>query len=131
VLEAWLDPATSSATTPGPIPISRTLCRRTEDVAKGAALLDSPSGPGRRLVWFRHPFLHAGDTPAKKQGLASYLEENGWRVAPVTVYNQEWVYAYVYHAALERGDSALSRRVGEAYLDHIDGAFAYFEERSR
>jgi hypothetical protein len=37
----------------------------------------------------------------------------------------------VYHRALERGDSALAERVADAYLDHIDEAFAYFEERSR
>lgn len=44
---------------------------------------------------------------------------------------QEWVYAYVYHAALLRGDTAHAGRVAAAFLDHIDGAFAYFERRSR
>jgi peptidoglycan/xylan/chitin deacetylase (PgdA/CDA1 family) len=103
-----------------------------EDVRKGAAPVDSLLRlRGRRLVWFRHPFLHAGDTPAKKAGLARFLEENRWRVAPVTVDNQEWVYAYVYHVALTRGDSALAAEVAVAYLDHIEAAFAHFEVRSR
>lgn len=134
VLEAWLDAGHEIGNHTWSHPdLERTpLATYLEDVGKGAAPLDSLLRVrGRRLVWFRHPFLHAGDTPAKKQGLASYLEENGWRVAPVTVDNQEWVYAYVYHAALERGDSALANRTADAYLDHIDDAFAYFEARSR
>jgi peptidoglycan/xylan/chitin deacetylase (PgdA/CDA1 family) len=134
VLEAWLDAGHELGNHTWSHPdLERTpLATYLEDVRRGAAPVDSLlRHRGRRLVWFRHPFLHAGDTPAKKQGLASYLEENGWRVAPVTVDNQEWVYAYVYHVALERGDSALVLRVADAYLDHIDDAFAYFETRSR
>ena len=109
-----------------------TLAAFLEDVDRGAAPVDSLLRlRGRRLAWFRHPFLHAGDTPAKKAGLTAHLAENGWRVAPVTVDNQEWVYAYVYHAALARRDTALAARVSDAYLEHVDDAFAYFETRSR
>lgn len=134
VLEAWLDAGhdLGNHTWSHPDLVRIPLAAYLEDVGKGAQPVDSLlRARGRRLVWFRHPFLHAGDTPAKKAGLARYLEESGWRVAPVTVDNQEWVYAYVYHRALERGDSALARRVTSAYFDHIDGAFAYFEARSR
>jgi peptidoglycan/xylan/chitin deacetylase (PgdA/CDA1 family) len=134
ILEAWLDAGHELGNHTWSHPdLARTpLPSYLEDVRKGAAPIDSLLRlRGRRLAWFRHPFLHAGDTPAKKQGLASYLEENGWRVAPVTVDNQEWVYAYVYYVVLERGDSALAERVADAYLDHIDEAFAYFEDRSR
>jgi peptidoglycan/xylan/chitin deacetylase (PgdA/CDA1 family) len=134
VLKAWLDAGHELGNHTWSHPdLERTpLATFLEDVRKGAAPVDSLLRlRGRRLVWFRHPFLHAGDTPAKKRGLASFLEENGWRVAPVTVDNQEWVYAYVYHAALERGDSALARRTANAYLDHVEDAFEYFEARSR
>jgi peptidoglycan/xylan/chitin deacetylase (PgdA/CDA1 family) len=134
VLVAWLDAGHELGNHTWSHPdLERTpLGTYLDDVRRGAAPVDSLLRlRGRRLVWFRHPFLHAGDAPAKKQGLASYLEANGWRVAPVTVDNQEWVYAYVYNAALERGDSALARRAADAYLDHIDDAFAYFEARSR
>jgi hypothetical protein len=94
--------------------------------------VDSLLAPhGASVEWFRHPFLHAGDTAEKKRGLSQFLEARGWRVAPVTVDNQEWVYAYVYHVALRQADTALAERVSEAFLDHLDEAFAYFERRSR
>jgi peptidoglycan-N-acetylglucosamine deacetylase len=134
ILEAWLDAGhdLGNHTWSHPDLVRIALEAYLEDVKKGAAPVDSLLRlRGRRLVWFRHPFLHAGDTPAKTEGLARFLEENRWRVAPVTVDNQEWVYAYVYHVALARGDSALASQVAVAYLDHIDGAFAHFEARSR
>ena len=134
VLEAWLDAGhdLGNHTWSHPDLVRIPLSTYLEDVGRGAAPVDSLLRlRGRRLVWFRHPFLHAGDTPAKKAGLERHLEQQGWRVAPVTVDNQEWVYAYVYHRALERGDSALATRVSAAYLDHVDEAFAYFESRSR
>jgi peptidoglycan/xylan/chitin deacetylase (PgdA/CDA1 family) len=134
VFEMWLDAGheLGNHTWSHPDLVRTPLPSYLEDVAKGAAPLDSLLQiRGRQLVWFRHPFLHAGDTPAKKRGLESYLEENGWRIAPVTVDNQEWIYAYVYRMALERGDSTLVRRVADAYLEHIDEAFGYFEARSR
>jgi peptidoglycan/xylan/chitin deacetylase (PgdA/CDA1 family) len=134
VLEAWLDAGhdLGNHTWSHPDLEWTPLAAYLEDVDRGAAPVDSLLRlRGRRLVWFRHPFLHAGDTPAKKAGLTAHLAENGWRVAPVTVDNQEWVYAYVYQAALARGDSALAGRVAEAYFDHIDDAFAYFETRTR
>lgn len=103
-----------------------------EDARKGGEVLEELLAErGERLVWFRHPMLHAGDTSEKKGGLSRFLDARGWRVAPVTVDNQEWVYAYVYHVALERGDSTLARRIASAYLDHLDSAFEYFEARSR
>ena len=134
ILEAWLDAGhdLGNHTWSHPDLVRIPLSTYLEDVGRGAAPVDSLLRlRGRGLVWFRHPYLHAGDTPAKKAGLAAHLEQQGWRVAPVTVDNQEWVYAYVYHRALERGDSALAGRVSAAYLDHVGEAFAYFESRSR
>ena len=134
VLEAWLDAGhdLGNHTWSHPDLEWNSLAAYLDDVDRGAVPVDSLLRlRGRRLVWFRHPFLHAGDTPEKKAGLAAHLEENGWQVAPVTVDNQEWVYAYVYQAALARGDMVLAARVADAYLDHINDAFAYFETRTR
>lgn len=133
VLNAWLDAGHDLGNHTWSHPdLERTsLEAYLGDVDRGAAPVDSLLRlRGRRLEWFRHPFLHAGDTPEKKAGLAAHLAASGWRVAPVTVDNQEWVYAYVYHVALARGDSLLAARVAGAYLDHIDDAFAYFEGRA-
>jgi hypothetical protein len=60
-----------------------------------------------------------------------FLADHGYRIAPVTVDNQEWVYARAYIVAKQRGDTALEQRVVVAYLQHLVSAFAYSEGLSR
>jgi len=81
--------------------------------------------------WFRPPLLHTGPTPQKQQGLAAHLGSEGYRMAPVSADNQEWVYAAVYEDARRRGDDGLAVRVVSAYLEHLNAAMAHAEETSR
>lgn len=85
---------------------------------------------GQRLKYFRHPLLHAGDTPAKQQGLARHLRAKGYTIAVVTVDNQEWVFAEAYVRARRQNDSAMIRKILPAYYAHIDSSFAYYEQLS-
>lgn len=85
---------------------------------------------GRDLIWFRHPFLNTGDTEETTRGLAEGLAARGYRVAPVTLDNSDWMFATVYRAAEERGDAALMRRIGEAYVAHMTAALDHAEPYS-
>lgn len=80
--------------------------------------------------YFRPNFLHVGPDSATANGLARWLEQHRYTVAPVTIDNNEWVYARAYMLALGRGDSAMQRRLVPAYLEHIDQAFAFAESVS-
>ncbi len=40
--------------------------------------------------WFRHTFLHEGDTPGKREGLRRFLAAQGYRPAPVDLDSQDW-----------------------------------------
>lgn len=85
---------------------------------------------GKQLIWYRHPFLRTGATPEIRQGIESLLAGRGYRVAAVTFDNSEWVYAAAYARALRKGDADEARRVGEAYVEHMQAVAAHFEERS-
>lgn len=97
-------------------------------IERAQAMIDSAVRTDDR--WFRHPFLHSGNTPAKKQAVDAYLSANGYRLAPVTVDNQEFVYAAVYAAAKSTGDAELADRVADAYVRHLEDAIAYYERLS-
>lgn len=77
---------------------------------------------GRRSVFFRHTFLHTGLTLDIRRGFEDYLAKNNYRIAPVTIDTSDYVFAYVY--------SRDPARVRAAYLEHIEGATAFFEKRS-
>lgn len=101
------------------------------DVDRGAEI----TGPllaerGQDLVWFRHPFLKAGETPEKKAAVEAGLAERGYRVAVVTIDNNDWMYADLYRRAEAAGDDALMRRLGEAYVAHMAEALDHFEPYS-
>lgn len=90
----------------------------TRDVARGEAVTARlVQARGGRLRFFRHPYLHTGRDPATREQVARFLEARGYRVAPVTVQNKDWLFAEAYSRATARGDEALVRRIVGEYLD--------------
>lgn len=90
------------------------------DVDRGA-LVTRPllEARGQGLVWFRHPYLFTGETPEKKAAIAEGLATRGYRVAPVTIDNNDWQFAGAYRNAEAANDTALMTRIGEAYVAHM------------
>jgi len=99
----------------------------TADLHRADSLIHSASRSYRATRYFRHPFLHVGADSATAHALQGWLDTGGFRVAPVTIDNNEWVYAQAYTRALGRSDSTMMRRLVPAYLEHIDHAFAFAE----
>lgn len=85
---------------------------------------------GRPLRFFRHPFLHTGMDREVRTTFESFLHTHGYRVAPVTIDNHEWIFARAYDHARLRGDEALMQRIRRAFLAYFDEVFAYYERRS-
>ncbi len=85
---------------------------------------------GQALRYFRHPFLQVGLDLPKRRAFEKFLAERGYTIAPVTIDNDEYVFAFVYADALRRGDKAQSERVAAAYLDYMEQVFAFIEELS-
>lgn len=99
-----------------------------EDIERAQARIDRAIAQEER--WFRPPYLHSGDEPGKKRAVAEYLARHGYRLAPVTIDNQEWVYAAVYEAAVQDDDAELADRVVRDYLRHLEDAVVFYEELS-
>jgi peptidoglycan/xylan/chitin deacetylase (PgdA/CDA1 family) len=86
---------------------------------------------GRRLRFFRHPSLRTGPTAEYKAALDALLAERGYRVAPVTVDNNDFMFGDVYGRARARGDMARMARIAEAYVPYMESVFTHFEHVSR
>ena len=103
-----------------------------QDVLRGAritpALAEARNRPWR---WFRHPYLHTGRDLETKLAIETFLQEHGYRIAPVTVDNSEWIFARAYDEALDRNDPALQQRLATAYLDYMEEMVAYYEVASQ
>ena len=88
------------------------------------------AGSSARLRWFRHPFLHTGIALGDKRALEDFLSRRGYRVAPVTIDNSEWIFARAYSDARDAGRGELADRVAGAYVPYMDAKFGYFERQS-
>lgn len=88
-------------------------------------------GRAQRLRYFRHPFLHVGSDLNTRRAFERFLASHGYTVAPVTVDNDEFVYAAAYAQALRRGKTADAMRIADDYLRYMEQVFTFFEDVSR
>jgi peptidoglycan/xylan/chitin deacetylase (PgdA/CDA1 family) len=102
-----------------------------EDVIKGETIIkEMVEKRGKKLRYFRHPYLHAGRTLEIKQAFEKFLSDRGYQVAPVTIDNSDWIFSRAYDKAAARGDTQLMKRISDAFIPYMDQKFEYFEKQS-
>jgi peptidoglycan/xylan/chitin deacetylase (PgdA/CDA1 family) len=98
------------------------------DVARGDSVTRLVmQAAGRRPRFFRHPFLHTGRTLDDRRRFESFLAERGYRVAPVTIDNYDYLFAAAYDRA---PDQATRGRVADEYIRYMEAVTAYYEQQS-
>lgn len=102
------------------------------EVAEGEAITRRLlAEKGGKLRYFRHPFLHTGANAEKRKAIEGFLAERGYRVAPVTIDNEEWVFARAYELAVIDGDAALQKKIRDDYVPYLEAMFDYYERQSK
>ncbi|HVS12851.1 MAG TPA: polysaccharide deacetylase family protein [Thermoanaerobaculia bacterium] len=86
---------------------------------------------GRKPRYFRHPFLRTGRDLETRDAFHAFLVEHGYRVAPVTVDNSEWIFAGAYARAVADGDRELAARIGAEYVPYMERKVEWYESRAR
>jgi peptidoglycan/xylan/chitin deacetylase (PgdA/CDA1 family) len=86
---------------------------------------------GLEVKWFRHPFTHTGPDQQARDTLDGFLKHRGYRVAPFTIEQSDWVFEAIYQQALARNDQALAARIRKEYLDYNDRMVQWFERVSK
>ena len=99
------------------------------EITKGAVVTTALLG--HEPTYFRYPFLHLGKDAETKRTIQQFLQKHGYRNAPVTLDNSDYMFARVYANALTTGDRSQAERVRKAYLAYMQSIFAFFEARSR
>jgi peptidoglycan/xylan/chitin deacetylase (PgdA/CDA1 family) len=108
-----------------------------QDILRGERLLRPMLAErGSAPRWFRHPYLRAGRTPEEKAAVVDFLAVHGYRVAPVTVDNGEWVWAFAYANVLDSQPDTPARaelleRLRKGYLPYMLNKVDYYEKQSQ
>jgi peptidoglycan/xylan/chitin deacetylase (PgdA/CDA1 family) len=105
--------------------------RYTKDIVEGEKVTSELlRKKDLKLRYFRHPFLHVGQTKPKADSLEQFLLGRGYTVAPVTLDNDEYLFAAAYHRAKAKKDEQLATRIGSDYITYMEQKLRYFERGS-
>lgn len=96
---------------------------------------------GRAPRWFRHPYLRAGRSAQDKAALAGFLDTHGYRIAPVTVDNADWIWAAAYLRAdapaaagaqpgARNDPERIKARLRRDYVKYMGRKLDYYERQS-
>ena len=101
------------------------LAQYTADIVAGEPILQAAlAAHGKKLEFYRHPFLFTGPTPEIKRQLQEFLDAHGYRVAPVTLDDSDYEFAALYTKPAYR------ERVRREYLPYMESIVSFFEQRS-
>lgn len=118
------------------------LAAYEEDIVRGERQLRPLlQARGQTPHWFRHPYLRAGRSVEDKAALARFLDQHGYRIAPVTVDNSDWIWAAAYLRAGEphpgsryRGKphtEGIKTRLRRDYIKYMGRKLDYYERQSQ
>src|SRR5215203_5475918 len=85
---------------------------------------------GLKPRFFRHPFLWTGLSLVTKNDLGKFLSAHGYRIAPVTIDNSDWIFASAYDKAFDKGDKKLMAQIGAAYVPYMEAKMDYWQRQS-
>ncbi len=85
---------------------------------------------GKSLKYFRHPFLHSGESKEKADSLLVFLKTTSYIEAPVTIDNSDWIFSLAYDSAMVKGDTTLMNSIGTTYVAYMEKKLKYFESQS-
>lgn len=84
----------------------------------------------KKLRYFRHPFLHVGNTQSRADSLKGFLTGRNYRVAPVTIDNEDYLFALAYSRSKAKNDTALTAKIGRDYLTYMEQKLEHYENQS-
>src|ERR1017187_3179289 len=86
---------------------------------------------GRKPAFFRFPYNHTGNTKEKHDAVSAFLAQRGYRLAPCTIENSDWMFNMAYAEMRVRHDRRAAARLREAYLAYTSPEIDYFSTMNR
>jgi peptidoglycan/xylan/chitin deacetylase (PgdA/CDA1 family) len=81
---------------------------------------------GKKLVYFRFPMNHTGDTREKHDAIAAFLAQRGYRLATCTIDNSDYLFNAAYVQMLANGDGGNAQKLRAEYLAYTSTEIDYY-----
>lgn len=101
------------------------------DILKGEKITRQLlSKHNKKLKYYRHPYLRTGSTKEKSDSLEAFLTKHNYTGAPVTIDNDDYLFAHAYHKAYVKEDYVKMGKIGKLYIDYMEEKLLFFENKS-
>lgn len=102
-----------------------------DEIVKGDAVTRRlMKSHGAYQLYFRHPMTHTGDTKEKKEAIEQFLSKRGYKIAPHTIENSDFIFNVGYVRALNDKDQETAARLRNQYVDFTIAATDFAERVS-
>jgi peptidoglycan/xylan/chitin deacetylase (PgdA/CDA1 family) len=102
-----------------------------ETVRRAVVALQLLAARGKSERYFRHPALDTSATPETEAVFEGFLQERGYKIAPVTVENADYAFNDVLADVVGQNDEAVVSRTRAEYIAHTQAMFRYVEDASK
>ena len=97
-----------------------------DEIRRGeAGIVRLMRATGKRPRFFRFPMNHTGDTRERHDQVVAFLSQRGYRVAPCTIDNSDYLFNRAYVRMLAQHDPAADRLRAE-YLSYTSAEIDYY-----
>ncbi|WP_370088988.1 polysaccharide deacetylase family protein [Ekhidna sp.] len=96
--------------------------------------IDSGKMMGKEFInstYFRYPYLRRGNTLERRDSVYTYLAQNGYKIAHVSIDNNEWIYNRDFVRAKLKMRPRDVDSIKNAYLDHMKEVSISYENKAQ
>jgi len=98
-----------------------------QEIVKGEASFSAAlAKTGKRPQYFRFPKNNTGETREKHDAMAKFLASRGYRMAPCTIDNEDYVFDGTYRKILADKDDVAARKLRSDYLAYTATEIDYY-----
>lgn len=99
----------------------------SEIIGGEASIVPLMREAGKRPEFFRFPMNHTGDTRERHDQIAAFLAQRGYRLAPCTIDNSDYLFNRAYVRMLAAHDAA-AERLRAQYLSFTSAVIDYYAD---
>lgn len=108
-----------------------TFTEYTDNITEGEKIIKPLiQNYNSKLAYFRHPYLRVGENKNKHDSLTYFLKQHGYTEAPVTIDNDDYLFAKAFHQAWMSNNTVLIKKIGSDYIDYMETKLKFYERSS-
>jgi peptidoglycan/xylan/chitin deacetylase (PgdA/CDA1 family) len=104
------------------------LAEYAKDIRNGEIITSALlSQYGQKMTYFRHPYLHRGESRERADSLSGYLKQHHYIEAPVTIDNSDYIFSRAYDSLISLKDSEAMKNLGKEYIRYMESKLMFYE----